>query len=463
LDGPRNHGDWEQCGRRIDTAALTHLKKQHRAFELLCNGARFGQLYSGTNHTPKIDPKEPTWASKLELALATGNNPTVFDNGGTVRRSFSPAELARMLVTFLCFAPQQLGQGYKGKSPCSRDAMLHTLLRGPNLLESVWLNLLDRETVEQTYGPGSFGKPAWVSMPASPADKAAVRNVTQTYLGRLVPMPHAILLGDDRETVEIVQNCGFAFPAWNGEPPEPTATLVVVEKKQSRSVLRARLVRAIWRDLPSLAAKRGSEGARGALAWQRFPEDRPCDFWVGALVTDGKAKVWNTLESVFSLPANASTDDFLNFYTGGVEFAQQWAYAIEKGLSAYRRALGDNIDRRQVVKRARLMRTAAASHFWTAIEAGARDVLIPLADQPPDNLKCGEPFYLDYGRGESGWGPLVRRAAEDALALACPQSSARQAAAFGAGRLAMLRSHPIARKPELPRTPVVVTSENRTL
>jgi hypothetical protein len=207
-------------------------------------------------------------------------------------------------------------------------------------------------------------------------------------------------------------------------------------------VLRAWLDRAIWRDLPALATKRRSDGPRGALAWQRFPEDRPCDFWVGALATDGKAKVLDSVESTFRLPKNAGNDDFLNFYSGGVAYAEDWATAIEKGLKVYRRRLGDDLGQRQARKRARRLKQRAVSLFWTAIEASARDTLVGLCMNPPDELKCAEPFYLDYSRDESRWGPLIRRAAKDAFAHACPRATARQAIAFGEGRLEMLRRQP---------------------
>jgi CRISPR system Cascade subunit CasA len=444
LSGLKDHKDWLRCRPRIAKAARRHLGAHRDKFKLLGDGPRFGQLYSGTKYEPEIDTKEPTLASKLELTLATGHNPTLFDNAGARRRRFPPSDLARMLVCFLCFAPQQLGQGYKGKSPCSRDSMLHTLLRGANLLETIWLNLLDAETIRLTYGR-TLGKPVWLAMPRSAKDRAAVRNATQTYMGRLLPLAHAILLGEDGEILKIVQDCGFVFPGWTAEPPEPTATTVTVSKRR-REVLSAQLHRSVWRDLPSLTTKRRSEGPRGALAWQRFPEDRECDFWVGALITDGKAKVLNTVESSFQLPKGASTDEYLNFYSGGVCYAEDWARALERGLVTYRRTLGDDLGRREARKRARLLKQKAASHFWTAIEAAAGDVLVPLCGNPPDKLKCAAPYYLDYSRDESRWGPLVRRAAGDAFALACPRASARQAAAFGEGRMEMLRRQPVPKR-----------------
>jgi hypothetical protein len=142
------------------------------------------------------------------------------------------------------------------------------------------------------------------------------------------------------------------------------------------------------------------------------------------------------------LPKNAGSDEFQSFYLGGVRYAEDWATALERGLMAYRRRLGDNLSRRNAGKRARLLKQKATAHFWTAIEAAARDVLIPLCANPPDELKCAGSYYLDYTQKESGWGALVKQAAEDALAIACPRSSARQAAAFGEGRLEMLRRQP---------------------
>jgi hypothetical protein len=264
-------------------------------------------------------------------------------------------------------------------------------------------------------------------------------------LGRLVPLPHAIILGDNGDVVEIVQDCGFAFPGWTGEPAEPTVTTATFSKRK-RGVLGAQLQRSIWRDLPALAAKRRSDGSRAALAWQRFPEDRACDFWVGTLITDGKAKVLDTIESSLPLPKNAGSDEFLTFYSGGVQYAEDWATTLERALGIYRRNLGDPLNRREARKRARLMKQKACSHFWTAIEGAARDELIPLCVSPLGELKCAKPYYLDYSRTESCWGPLVKRAAEEAFAIACPRASARQAAAFGEGRLEMFLRQPVPKR-----------------
>ena len=273
LDGPRDDRDWRVCRERLPKAAFQHLVEHRKAFNFIGEGPLFGQLYSGTKDSPQPRAKEPTWASKLDLALATGNNPTVFDNGATDIRSFTSPDLARMLLAYQVCSPL-IGRGYKGRSPCVEGNMLHTLLLGGTLLETIWLNLLDRVFVQDNYGPHAWGVPVWIAMPRSKGDKASERNATTTYLGRLVPLSRTICFAESRQTIALEN--GLNYPAWDGNPAEPTATVVVKDKKE-RKVYRADLNRAIWRDLPSLAVKRRRDGSRGALAWQRFPEDQPCD------------------------------------------------------------------------------------------------------------------------------------------------------------------------------------------
>jgi CRISPR system Cascade subunit CasA len=438
LDGPSDDNDWRRCREGLAGAALGHLGKHRASFQLLGEGARFGQLYSGTNHSPKPDATHPMWASKLDLLLSTGQKSTVFDNAASSLRAFKPSALARMLLAYQACSPL-VGGTYKGRSPCIERNMLHTFLCGENLLETIWLNLLDRALVERHYGAHHWGIPVWLAMPKSPTDELAIRNATKTYLGRLIPLPRAIWLVEDGRTIGLKN--GLKYPAWVGEPPEPSATLMAGESKGERRVFGIRLNRALWRDLPALAVKRRSQGARGALAWQRLPDNQLCEFRVIGVVTDGMAKVLDMVESVFALPANAGGDRFLRVYQGGVRYAEDWAFAVTKGFAVYRNALDGRAGHR-ARKRMALMNQSATAHFWTAIEAAVPGVLIPLSAEAPEALVCGAPYFLDYDRQEEGWGPIVRRAAEDAFALACPLESARQVVAFGAGRQYMLKRRP---------------------
>ncbi|MCX6927485.1 MAG: type I-E CRISPR-associated protein Cse1/CasA [Verrucomicrobia bacterium] len=450
LDGPSDESDWRRCREGLAYAALGHLGKHRASFELLGKGARFGQLYSGTNHAPKPHPTQPMWASKLDLLLATGHKSTLIDNAASTLRAFTPPALARMLLAYQACSPL-VGGHRKGRSPCIEDNMLHTFLSGENLLETLWLNLLDRALVERHYGAHNWEIPVWLAMPESPTDEPAIRNATQTFLGRLVPLPRAIWLAEDGRTIAL--EAGLKYPAWVGEPAEPSATLMAGKSNKERRVFGIQLSRALWRDWPALAIKRRSNGARGALAWQRFSDNQLCDFRVVGVVTDRMAKVVDMVDSLFVPPANAGGDRFLKLYEGGVRYAEDWAFAVKKGLALYREALGDKPGHRSR-KRMDLIYQNATAYFWTAIEAAVPGVLIPLSAEPPEALRCEAPYFLDYDRQEEGWGPIVRQAADEAFALACPLESARQAIAFGAGRIYMLKRRPRTRGRVISTTPV---------
>ena len=104
LDGPADYDDWKGCCSRMVSSAVAYLQNWRSAFELLGNGQRFLQV---ANLKKAIfesaaggDNDEGNSTSKLDLALATGNNTTLFDNAGGSDRTFTPEKLALMLTTF---------------------------------------------------------------------------------------------------------------------------------------------------------------------------------------------------------------------------------------------------------------------------------------------------------------------------------------------------------------------------
>lgn len=433
LKGPKNHSYWLRCQPRIAEVALEHLRTHCEKFELFGSGPRFGQ-FKGLVPGHEADSTVEL-VTKLNFALATGNNATVFDNGGAgmEARAFTPDQLALWLVTFQCFTPPG-GAGYTGKCPCGDDNMLHTILQGSTLAETIWFNLLDKNSVTEALGNDSWGQAIWTFPENWQRRDRWRRKATATYLGRLVPATKGIWLHEDGREMSIERK-GLTFPSFRKNSfRELSATTFSDGSK--RWLLRGSSAGSVWRNLPAIIAKQRSdnEGRAGCLALQRFGQNTPLDLWIGGLMVINTANIENTIESVFHLPTGALSTDFQVFYDGGVKWAKTWEGALNLGIKAYRRSLK--------WKSPKKIRDKAAGHFWTAIEEAARDVLIALCVNPPDELKCAAPFYLDYARDDSRWGPLVRRAAEDAFSLACPRASARQAAAFGEGRWEMLRRQP---------------------
>ncbi|MCA1964757.1 MAG: type I-E CRISPR-associated protein Cse1/CasA, partial [Prosthecobacter sp.] len=196
LQGPKDSAALERAADELPDAAAAYLDDKADCFDLFDPVKPFLQ-FPGLAKPPKPagkkakkadsaedEEEEGTAASKLDFALATGNNPTLFDNQAATElpRVFEPADLALMLITFQCFSPggrigvalwngkETPGKGSSGHAPCSPSAMLHAFLRGKNVLETITANLVTEATVRQNYGK-SFGHPVWEKFPASFQDQ----------------------------------------------------------------------------------------------------------------------------------------------------------------------------------------------------------------------------------------------------------------------------------------------------
>ena len=295
LDGPEDEEDWKACPTRLIPTALAYLDKWKSAFELFGDGPRFLQLSGLTREMSKKNDEddEGSSLSKLDLALATGNNSTLFDNAGGSDRPFTPAELALMLLTFQCFSPsgrigvstwkgeKTPGNGSSSHAPCVAGNMLHTLMRGKSLAESVHRNMLTKKIVSRFAGENRWGVPVWALFPKSFKDNTAIENATMTYLGRLVPISRSILLDSDG----LLLGNGLAYPPFPGW--RESSSSVVVRKtrgNEQRNTLGISLEKAIWRELHALIVKaldRNSNG--GPLSLLLHDPSQTCghlDRWV---------------------------------------------------------------------------------------------------------------------------------------------------------------------------------------
>ncbi|MGH2404059.1 MAG: type I-E CRISPR-associated protein Cse1/CasA [bacterium] len=460
-DGPADYDDWKACQPRLAPSALDYLKRWHDAFEFFGSGQRFLQLDKVKKAAKKSGSEdgEGNCASKLDLALATGNNSTLFDNAGGTERTFTPAQLALLLLTYQCFSPggtigvamwngkptpgwksyPKPAPGQSNHAPCLPGSMVHAFLRGANLTETVHLNLLNKHVVERALGSYTWGRPIWEAMPASAEDKRRIANATTTYLGRLVPLSRAIRLEDDGRFLLLAN--ALTYPAYP-EAREPSAT--VVSRKQNGAPIRATLGgslnRALWRELHSLTVKRIGLGTNGGpLALQNLSDDRPFDLWVGGMVAD-QAKPLDTLESVFHVPSAMLADPSQRAYEQGVEFANATEFRLRRAVSAYRRELGDDLNRPELRDRRRRVQDKATTQYWTDAE-GYVNELLAVAENPAL-------LGLDGAWQKTDWGRAICRAALAAYDHACPHDTPRQMRAYALGREALAATPPIQRSKE---------------
>jgi CRISPR system Cascade subunit CasA len=440
LDGPKDRADWRTCGERLPTAALAYLERWRHAFELFGDGQRFLQV-AGLRPVRSADSDEGNSASKLDLALATGNNTTLFDNGGGGERSFSPDQLALMLLTYQCFSPGGLVSDvcWNGRptgrssnhAPCVVKSLAHTYLVGHGLIVSVCLNLLTRE--DTRVRSIEWGRPVWEAMPISASDTG---NACLTYVGRLVPISRTAWLSE-AGGVLLGNGITYAgFPAWR----EACATVMNRQKdgQDQWQTLSLSPAKGIWRELPAITVlnRAGHEALGGPLALGNIEPDQPCDVWVGGLIAD-KAKLVDALDGVFHLPAALLGTVGQRLYQEGVRHAERWALRLGRAIVACRRELKDELDG-QFWKRGLKVKQKAAMHYWTAAERHVNDLLAVVAK--PELLypsAGGEPSW-----SVTAWGKALAAAARSAYELACPHATPRQMKAYALGLKALFHEPP---------------------
>lgn len=416
LDGPADEAAWEQCGPEIQSRVKDYLEQWRTKFELFGDGERFLQV-SDLKPGKAADNGNP--ATKLDLSLATGNNPTLFDNSAGELRSVPPARAVMNLLTFQCFSPggrigvakwhgrDTPGKGSSNHAPCVPSSMIHAIPLGDALLETIRLNLLATDLIGHVY-PGRRGVPVWEQPPADADDSSAVDNATLSYLGRLVPLSRSIRL-DAEGTFTILAN-GLDHPIYPVFR-EPAAT--IIQRKDELVLLPSSTGRSLWRQLAPVTVRRRSanDAVSGPLALGHETVGGDVALWVGALVTD-KAKIEDTVEAHYRMPRSMLDAPGRAAYEHGVHRAEAAEAALIQAVKAYAAEL----------KVATPAYDKARQHFWTRVEQGL-SALFDVAREltPPDELAA------------SAWGGVVRTAARDAYEQSCPRQTPRQIQAYALG------------------------------
>lgn len=416
LDGPADEGEWETCKPLIQPRVRDYLNKWKAAFELFGEGPRFLQL---PNLKPGKESDEGNAATKLDLALATGNNSTLFDNHAGDDRSIIAARAAVNLLTFQCFSPcgrigialwngkETLGKGTSNHAPCTSSSMIHTFLLGSFLLETLHLNLMSKEAIMDSPNAG-WGKPIWEFQVAESTGES-IQNATMTYLGRLVPASRAVRLNPDG--ISIINANGLDYPVF---PAFRETSATIVKRKDGLGLLSAAPGRGIWRQLHSIAVKRraGADNPAGPLALNNLRVSKDPVLWTGALVAAGNGKIVDVVESIYSLPAGMFTDFGRAAYEKGVAYAEEREGVLIQGVKAYASTL----------KVASPANNRARQQYWTRVEQH----LYSLFD-----VARNTDLVADLPN--SPWGKAAQDAARAAYEQSCPRQTPRQIQAYALG------------------------------
>lgn len=451
LDGPKDYDEWCEVPDQLPSAVRQYLKQWEDSFELFHHESPWLQVADLTSSATESKGTKAlpsaTSTSKLSFFYATGNNTTLFDHGGMQEiRQMENGELALAVLTYQCFSPGGLiSQVYwRGKqttksskdAPCAPGSMIHAILRGGNLAESVHLNLPTHEDIRFVYGNTELGKPVWECFPAGPNDEKHVKNATETYLGRLVPLARVIRL--DCGGASMLLGAGLAYPTFSdGFPQEPTATVVVrtAAKKEDRTILAYRPSRALWRELSAIMVKRTANGSGGPLSLRAVQDERVCDVIVGALARD-QANIVDTAESVFKVPPKLVTPEGVSAYEAEVKTAEEIAVRLARAVERYRATKDGGWEGRlkgagpaKIELRAKL-NGIASTHYWTAVEKNLPLLMAYVESLGTDAVESTR----------DAWRKMLFACACDAYRTACGQETPRQIRAFTEGWSRLVKS-----------------------
>ena len=389
--------------------------------------------------------------SKLDFALATGNNSTLFAHQSlSPVRALPPERLALLLLAYQNFSPGgligkvvwqgQMTPPSSNDGPCAVKSMLHSFWRGNSLLETLHRNLCHRGEIDSRYDKmlgETWGRPVWEMMPQGPDDASAIRNATSTYLGRLVPLARLILLQKDHATMLL--GAGPVYPNYNstGHPfvPEPTATTVPPGDKDKKPILLGiNPDKALWRELHALVVQRRAEEGPGGF-WAapialNFPGNAH-ELVVAGMSRD-QAEIVDSLESVYHIPAAMCGDAGRMVYEEGVRSAESMAGRLGRAVRRYRQTVDCCWENRLQKTRNKNELLAGLSQkaftfYWTKAEQH-----LPLLFACVRSLGTD-----DYPEALRQWNKALYAAARQAFSISFAPQTPRQFRAFARGTMVL--------------------------
>lgn len=314
--------------------AVRYLHKRRQLFNLFDLEKPFLQISNLENYSKE---DKFTSLSKLDLCLATGNNPTVFDNLALdPNRCFSPGTIALNLLTFQCMSPPGLSSQvhWKGEvTPKSTPGSpllkaCHVYIQRENILKTIYANCIPKSDMAQLGNRDKFkwGVPIWDRFPTSIHDTESWDNAQNTYIGRLVFLSALIKIDYPNNRMIWGKPFSKSHLKINSEFVEPSIPYVPKNKEDGSLLpLLIDLTKGSWRDLPAiLQCQSVSKSARTIRIELDKKIGKFC-LWTGGLKNGdlGKsAKIEGSIESYLYLPEEIFNPNGRNIYREGVEQAE---------------------------------------------------------------------------------------------------------------------------------------------
>lgn len=421
---PEDEAAWLALGAQgLAEKCLAYLDQWHDRFDLY-GDKPFLQM-------PAIAAGEIKSFGTVLPHVATGN--TTVLNGGQVERVLSDADRALLLVCQMGFAlggkktdnKVVLTPGYQGKAnekgkpstgkpgpAVAHMGLLHNLLQGQGVQQSLWLNLLTREQVEQSQRfPAGIGVAPWQQMPAG-EDDAVARDLKNSLMGRLLPLCRFCLLTENG----LHYSEGIAHPNYKEGMWDPT--VAVNRSGKENKALWVNPEKRPWRELTALLGFLAQRQSAGFECLQLAAGvERACISVESFAIWSGGLRVSSNAGEQYA----SGTDDFVEsvIWMHGEALNQLWFDQLQAEMTAldelakglYGRVMG--YFRTQLVDGGYLA-AQATQLFWQLCERDFQRLL--------DHCEQGE-VHVEVRR------QLRRRFAgyaQQAYDRYCPKDTARQ-------------------------------------
>lgn len=417
LGAPADMFGWDEFGGDLEQAVPAYLARSEISphFNLFGDGPRFLQCKAAAG-----DKSYP--ACQVSFTMAAGTSLTLLDHYGESPRIMDPAFLARLLLCYQnFFVGGSMAEKVKGNGPSLK--MLHTFLIGENLKWTTLANCIDAELAH------NFGKPYWELGTPDQIKGDSAKLVTESYLGRLVPLSCQLdVTGNLKSGFAVHISDGLSYLPY---PPFREASATLISWKQEFRLLRADIGRGIWRDLHCLAVLRRLDDSQAQTAPAilqshiKEHEQGAVNLWVGELIKGEKATIIDGIEDRFTVPYRLFTEIGQTIYSLGVLHASISAdskgCSLKEAVKAYSKSMRNNSAPVE----------AALRHYWNALDFQRQILLDLVNDDAPIRGK-------NFGESDDPWSLAVRTAVRAAYDRACPRLTPRQLKGYAAG-LRLLR------------------------
>lgn len=336
---PEDETAWRALGAQgLAEKCLAYLDQWYDRFELY-GDKPFLQM-------PAIAAAEIKSFGTVLPHVATGN--TTVLNDGQVERVLSDADKTVLLVCQMGFAlggkktdnKLVLTPGYQGKAnekgkpstgkpgpAMAHMGLLHNLLHGQSVQQSLWLNLLTHEQVDQSQRfPAGIGVAPWQQMPAG-EDDAVAQDLKNSLMGRLLPLCRFCLLAEDG----LHYSEGIAHPNYKEGMWDPT--VAVDQSGRENKALWVNPEKRPWRELTALLGFLAQKRSAGFECLQLAAGvERACASVESFAIWSGGLRVSSNAGEQYA----SGTDDFVEsvIWVHGEALNQLWFDQLQAEMTA---------------------------------------------------------------------------------------------------------------------------------